>query len=186
MPKKYKRQCDTCKEPYSGYGSKYCSVVCSLTGRPVSIDTKQKLRKANLGRKMTEQDKEKMRQAKLGKRGNSTGHSWSMSEQAKEKISKGIIAFYDKKGRREYERHIHLNKSKPYIAWRTSVFERDDYTCQGCGQVGGYLEAHHIKSWAYYPEHRFDITNGLTLCKPCHSKTDNYRRRASTVGALSA
>jgi 5-methylcytosine-specific restriction endonuclease McrA len=55
--------------------------------------------------------------------------------------------------------------------WRKSVFERDNYTCQVCKQRGGYLEADHIKPWAYFPQLRFDMSNGRTLCRACHDKT---------------
>lgn len=54
--------------------------------------------------------------------------------------------------------------------WRVNVFERDDYTCQECGQVGGELNAHHIKEFAKHPELRFDVNNGITICKNCHKK----------------
>ena len=37
-----------------------------------------------------------------------------------------------------------------------------------CGQVGGYLEADHIKPFSLYPELRFELSNGRTYCKPCH------------------
>lgn len=58
--------------------------------------------------------------------------------------------------------------SKAAKAWRKSVFMRDNYTCALCGKVGGRLNAHHIKTWASYPELRFDINNGITLCQDCH------------------
>lgn len=61
-----------------------------------------------------------------------------------------------------------LRNSSEYKSWRASVFERDEHTCQICNLVGGNLNAHHIKEWAKYPNARFDVDNGLTLCKPCH------------------
>lgn len=57
-----------------------------------------------------------------------------------------------------------------YIEWRTAVYERDEYTCCDCGQVGGALNAHHIKSWEQYPSLRFDVDNGMTLCEACHAE----------------
>lgn len=61
--------------------------------------------------------------------------------------------------------------SKKANDWRKSVFERDNYTCQFCGIRGTYLEADHIKPWAYFPELRYELSNGRTLCKPCHNTT---------------
>ncbi len=60
--------------------------------------------------------------------------------------------------------------TKEYRDWRTSVFERDKYTCQICNKVGGDLNAHHIKPFATHKELRFDINNGLTLCVKCHKE----------------
>jgi hypothetical protein len=63
--------------------------------------------------------------------------------------------------------------------WRKSVFERDNFTCQECKIVGSYLEAHHIKPFAYFPDLRYDIDNGITLCKSCHSKETIKERKVN-------
>jgi hypothetical protein len=55
-----------------------------------------------------------------------------------------------------------------YKEWRRSVFIRDEFTCQKCQQIGGKLEAHHIKKFHKYTDLRYTVTNGLTLCRPCH------------------
>jgi len=67
-----------------------------------------------------------------------------------------------------------IRNSLEYEEWRKSVFERDNYTCQICGKVGDYLNADHIKPFAHYPDLRFDLNNGRTLCFECHKKTDTY------------
>ena len=70
---------------------------------------------------------------------------------------------------------VHSITEPKYKKWRMSVFERDNWTCQGCGLRGCYLQAHHIKSWAKFKDLRYDINNGVTLCLTCHSQTDNYK-----------
>lgn len=57
-----------------------------------------------------------------------------------------------------------------YKKWRKQVYERDYWTCQHCGYKGQEINAHHIYSWKYYPEKRYDIDNGITLCVSCHTK----------------
>ena len=54
------------------------------------------------------------------------------------------------------------------ISWRKEVFINDNYSCSLCGAIGGNLNAHHIDSWDWCIERRFDITNGKTLCTQCH------------------
>lgn len=64
-----------------------------------------------------------------------------------------------------------LRHRREYKEWRTAVYERDDYTCQCCGEKGGKLNAHHINRFSEFPELRYDIKNGITLCINCHDST---------------
>lgn len=63
-----------------------------------------------------------------------------------------------------------VRNSKEYEQWRISVFERDGFVCQQCGIKGGKLAAHHIKPFSKNKELRMLISNGITLCWPCHFK----------------
>ena len=51
--------------------------------------------------------------------------------------------------------------------WKRLVFEKDAYKCQKCF-LSDNLNAHHIMNWNDYPELRFEVNNGLTLCLKCH------------------
>ncbi len=107
-----------------------------------------------LGRKQTQLAREKISKALLGK------HPWNYA---------GSLD--------RTERQIAMAK-KDYILWRTAVFMRDDYTCQICNTRGGFIEADHIKSWRDYPELRYAIDNGRTLCRECHLKTPTWGGRS--------
>jgi 5-methylcytosine-specific restriction endonuclease McrA len=64
--------------------------------------------------------------------------------------------------------------------WRYAVFKRDKHACQRCfkGKADGVaLEGHHVKPWKLYPELRYELSNGQTLCKECHRTTDSYGSR---------
>lgn len=60
------------------------------------------------------------------------------------------------------------NCSKSKI-WIKEVLNRDGNKCQNC-QTEKSLVAHHIIGWYENKELRFDINNGLTLCRSCHMK----------------
>lgn len=63
-----------------------------------------------------------------------------------------------------------------YRLWRKSVFTRDNFTCMGCNIRNGQgktieLNAHHILPRRDFPHLTFELSNGITLCVPCHNKT---------------
>jgi hypothetical protein len=104
----------------------------------------------------------------------------SNSERMKRRIAEGKHNFYID-GRTPINKL--LRHSLEYKLWRETVFKRDNWTCQECNARNGngkavYLHAHHVKPFAYHPELRFELSNGRTLCRSCHAKTDTYKRKA--------
>lgn len=77
--------------------------------------------------------------------------------------------------------NVQIRGSLEYKLWREAVFKRDNWTCVWCevkfikGETGRVmLNADHIRPFALFPELRFDVNNGRTLCVPCHKTTDTY------------
>lgn len=78
-----------------------------------------------------------------------------------------------------------------YIEWRSSIFERDNWTCKTCNKNGVVINAHHIKPFIQIikdnnissiiearncPE-LWNKNNGVTLCEECHKLTYHYKGR---------
>ena len=70
--------------------------------------------------------------------------------------------------------------SKKYFEWKSRVNVRDNFICQECGKEGS--EAHHIQSWKEYPDKRFEVSNGITLCLDCHKKQRSSGRPKTKYG----
>ncbi len=102
---------------------------------------------------------------------------YEMTPEIREKIRLGRIRYWDTVGRNPIKRYIHSTKTAPYIKWRLDVFTRDNFTCQWTGQRNVHLEAHHIKSWAKFPELRFVVSNGLTLSQEPHKLANKIQQR---------
>lgn len=140
-----------------------------VVGVPKSEATKEKLRQARLRQVFTPEQKKKSLDALL--------RSIQLHKGDKHPNWKGGITPENEK----------IRNSKEYKLWRTAVFERDNYTCIWCGARNGkgvkavYLQADHIKPFAYFPELRFAIDNGKTLCAPCHRTTDTYGVRPKRI-----
>lgn len=80
-----------------------------------------------------------------------------------------------------------IMKLPQYREWRNAVYSRDGYKCQMCGKLGGDLNAHHNKRvMEIIREYNietieqaercallWDVSNGIALCKPCHSKMES-------------
>ena len=139
-----------------------------MLGKHHSNETKERMSKKHLGRKykpMSEEGKKNISIATKGKK---------LSEETKRKMSISRTGPKSPSWKGGISKDSHSIKEPKYKEWRLAVFSRDNYTCQECGKTKCYLEAHHIKSWAKYPELRYELNNGKTLCEDCHKLTDTY------------
>jgi hypothetical protein len=122
-----------------------------MLGRKRSEATRAKLSAKAKGRVITEETKAKILQTKLKNGTTPKGEK-----------------HYKWKGGRPWQRFKELR----YVAWREAVLKRDDYVCQKCRRrcrkYERGLAAHHVKSYAAHPALRYEVSNGLTLCRSCH------------------
>lgn len=161
-------------EKGAGQSLPLCRDCNTILGDPRSI----KCRKCasfqkGIGKKLSEEHKMKIREA--------TKITWSSLElrQRNSEIQKGEKHWNWRGGKTSPNEMV--RKSLHYRLWREAVLKRDNYTCQGegCGaqSVPGafvLMHADHIKPFALFPELRFAIDNGRTLCVPCHKQTPTY------------
>ena len=164
-----------CVEPWRlsrNYQPKYCSKKCYYS------HTNQARMK---GKHHSEETKQKLRQIKreLVRKG---WKPWLTGTKGIVKVwNKGILGERNsgwKGGITPINQRIRV--SFEYRLWRKSLFERDNYTCVWCGSKER-VEADHIKSFSQYPELRFAIDNGRTLCYECHKKTSNYGVKSRSI-----
>lgn len=117
-------------------------------------------------RQVTSELRARLRAKALGRKA-STATRAKLSTVLKARAPKGAD-HYKWKGGKPWKRFT----EPQYIEWRTAVLERDAYVCQQCHRTCNKnergLAAHHIKPYADFPELRYDVANGMTLCRQCH------------------
>lgn len=128
----------------------------------------------NKGIKYSEEYKKRLSKAHIGKK-HSDEWKKNMSERMKGEKHPMWIHDRTKLQTNHKERHSYRNSD-----WVKQVKKRDNKTCKiNNKECNGRLEAHHILPWRDYPELRYDINNGITLCKFHHPRKYVEERKLS-------
>ncbi len=121
------------------------------SGRVLSRESRARISAKMRGRRLSAETKARIRQTQL----------------RKGSVPRGP-RHYNWKGGRPWARFWNPR----YQSWRNAILERDRYVCQKCGRrcrkTEHGLAAHHIKPYASHPDLRYEISNGITLCRDCH------------------
>ena len=168
--KRTKKHRDALKRGHKGIWSRHKH---PNLGRKLPAEHIEKIRKANTGKKKSLEERKKISDRMKGNtiwagKKHSKKSKYLMSQKArkneKSNFWKGGATKENKK----------LRSSARFRRWRDAVYKRDDYTCVFCGKRGGRLNPDHIKKFADFPDLRFNVDNGRTLCEKCHKGTDTY------------
>lgn len=74
------------------------------------------------------------------------------------------------------------HKGIEYNEWRLKVYKRDNFKCKiNDKECKGKLEAHHILTWSEFPQLRYEINNGITLCHAHHPRKRAEEKRLAPV-----
>lgn len=170
--------CTVCKIKLTDKKAKTC-----LEHR-FTIETREKISKALIGRKLSPEHAEKSRIANLGKKA-SLETRFKLSRIKKER---GIVPPHPK-GKDHYrwikDRSLLKDDSRErngqlHREWSKAVKNRDSWKCcLSNNDCNGKIEAHHILSWASHPELRYDIKNGISLCHYHHPRKREEEIRLS-------
>lgn len=150
---------------------KYCSKKCQYIGRsiitPIEMERRRKQTLAMVGNKCG---------FKKGFAPWNKGLKGVMTVWNKGKKTGLVPRSAFKKGHKTWNRgetpdlnHL-LRKQPEYFVWRKAVYTRDYWTCQDCDIKGKDIVAHHIFGFADFPSLRYEVNNGITLCRSCHKK----------------
>jgi len=131
-------------------------------GHP-SLETIEKIRKSNLGKIVSEKTIQKLKDSHLGIPNKSKGikrpqcsgenHPNWIKDRSLLKISENKADDYK------------------YSIWSKEVKNRDCWKCKiNNKDCKGRLESHHILNWRDFPELRYEVNNGITLCLVHHPR----------------
>lgn len=146
-------------------------------GKSFSKEIREKMSLSKIGqipwnkgkRGVTEQTRQKMSSKKKGQKPNNFGKSMSEEQRIKISCSNQDIPIEEFKEFKTPRNKI--ERAKFYeLKLHTQCFEKADFTCNKCDTRGTSLHAHHMNSWAFFEEGRYDLNNLVCLCNSCHNQ----------------
>ncbi len=145
-------------------------------GHRHSQEIKDKISESGIGRKHTEETKEKISKTHIG---NKYRLGKKHTTKTKQKLS-GENNYRWIEDRTKLKTYLDSDekRSPKYKDWRRMVCNRDSWKCRLLNiDCLGRLEVHHIFNWTDYPELRYIITNGITLCHFHHPRKWEEEKR---------
>lgn len=154
-------------------------------------EVRMKMRLAKLGKKNGPHTTEAKRKISLAAKGKpkSDAHRKALSDAKRKQYADGLLVSPFKRFWSEnptWRSGEHNNKwiadrsklakrqernDSAYKEWRKSVRDRDGWRCKMAnGDCLGKVVAHHILPWSKFPELRYEVNNGITLCRFHHPR----------------
>lgn len=160
-------------------------------GKSLPEEVKRKISEKLKGIKLTEEHRKSISLAQKGipvkeevkKRISQTLIGHNVSEETRKKISKAHTGRTGEKSNRWISDRTKIKKQEDRNnpndkEWKRKVYERDSWKCRmNNEECKGRIEAHHILSWNDYPELRYNINNGITLCQAHHPRKRAEEKR---------
>ncbi|MEK6830396.1 MAG: hypothetical protein AABY15_09855 [Nanoarchaeota archaeon] len=140
---------------------------------PFSKEWRENMRKGQLGRKLSKETKLKISQSKQERK---IKLGYINSPEARRKNSETQkVRFSIKENHPRWKGGLRIRRNERndslYQLWVERVKKRDSWKCKMENQdCFGYCVVHHILSWREYPELRYEVNNGITLCQFHHPR----------------
>lgn len=148
-------------------------IISANTGKKRNKKFREKMREINLGRKLSKEHRKKISHSNLGKTAWNSGLKGYLA---------GIKSPHWVKDRSELRTDRRKAYDSRYKIWMKEVKDRDEWKCRiDNDECSGRLEAHHILPWSKFPELRYNINNGISLCHYHHPKSRNAEKRLAMV-----
>lgn len=169
-----------------------------LTGRKLSTESKEKMRLAKIGTKASELTKQRMSASMAGikkppftdeHRKNLSiakiGKPHILSKEGKESFREKMSGVNNWRWVQDRSKLVKSEKKHldgRYRGWMKSVKSRDGWLCRiADDKCNGRMEAHHILRWSKFPELRYEVNNGITLCAFHHPRKINDEKRLAPL-----